>query len=47
LDEDIQSLANPQPQDIPTEDNQDNQDTLDNSIDPTNTLDFLQYSGQI
>jgi hypothetical protein len=47
LDEDIQSLANPQQQDIPTEDNQDNQDTLDNSIDPTNTLDFLQYSGQI
>jgi len=45
IDTDIQSLANPQP----TEDNspQDLGDSTDNTIDPENTLDFLQYSGQI
>ena len=45
IDMDIQSLANPQP----TEDNspQDLGDSTDNTVDPENTLDFLQYSGQI
>jgi hypothetical protein len=45
IDMDIQSLANPQP----TEDNspQDLGDSTDNIVDPENTLDFLQYSGQI
>jgi len=49
IDTDIQALAN-EPLGNSTDGNTDNQDNTEadnNDIDPSNTLDFLQYSGQI
>ena len=52
LDADIQALAQPPAQDQsvpdnPPDDSGEQDPNLDNTIDPSNTLDFLQYSGQI
>ena len=48
IDTDIQALANGTGLGNQNNtDNQENQDTSEADIDPSNTLDFLQYSGQI
>jgi len=51
IDTDIQSLGNPAqdqtPQEQPPDNSGEPDPDLDNTIDPSNTLDFLQYTGQI